>query len=933
MLLNNDINFSQEPVRKAAPPAGERAFCNGIISLVEGKEILRKIYLIIFIFCIFSNTLFSGKENIKFRRITVEQGLAGNSVYKIIQDSIGYMWFETNNGLNRYDGYNMNIYQHDPHKPGRLRSTNFDLMCADKTGGLWIGTYNGLSRYDPVEDRFFRYKSEPNNPNSLSHNDVISLCAGKAGYIWIGTDGGGLNKFDPVREKFTCYKKEPDNPNSLSHNTVTAIYQDKSGILWIGTIGEVVNKFDPEKEKFTRYRKDPRNPQTNLKSFVASIRQSELGEIWVRFGNHLVDKFNPETGTFKHFKHNLKFRITAFHEDRTGILWFGTRFGLVRYDIEAGTYIQYKHNPDDPESLSENFITSIYEDRSGLLWFGTLRTGINIYDRGIVKFDFYPGSPEVPGSINYGSAFSLCEDLSGTTWVGTGGKGLHKLDFRGKQLTAYLHDPLNPNTVSSNFITALCLSRTGAIWIGCSGGGLDKFNPGTGEFTHYKVKPGKSNSLVHNVIFRIYEDREGCLWIGTPAGLNKFDPVKEHFTPYLSRFNKPGKSYDIRAICEDKSGIFWVGTYLNGIFKFEKEKEKFINFKHEPGNPQSISSNWIFSIYEDQSGTLWIGTGNGGLNKFDRDKETFSCYTIAEGLPDNIILGILEDDEGSLWLSTRNGLSKFNPKAGTFKNYTPKNGLQGYSFNAGAYYKSREGRMFFAGENGINAFFPGEIKDNPFIPPVVITAFTVFGRNDSPGGNILKNREIKLSYRDSFSAEFAALCYSWPGKNQYAYMLEDLDKDWKNLKYKREVVFANLPAGNYTLKVKGANEDGVWNEEGTALKIIILPPFWQTWWFRIPVIILIIVIAINWYKKRIERLTKKIKTEAALEHFFLKYNISEREKEIIYLILAGKSNKDIEDRLYISIGTVKNHVYNIYKKLHVKNRAQLLNLFKNLHQN
>jgi DNA-binding CsgD family transcriptional regulator len=381
--------------------------------------------------------------------------------------------------------------------------------------------------------------------------------------------------------------------------------------------------------------------------------------------------------------------------------------------------------------------------------------------------------------------------------------------------------------------------------------------------------------------------------------------------------------------------VLWIGTASGGLNQFNREKQTFRRFQSSPAVPNDLNNNEVLSIYQDRNGVLWIGTGGGGLNQFDREKETFKHYTRKQGLPNNVVYGILEDNLGNLWLSTNKGISMFNPSTGIFKNFDLRDGLQGYEFNTGAYFKSQSGQMFFGGVNGLNSFYPDRIEENQYIPPVVITEFKIYNKpvafgKDSPlQKHITETGKIILSYKHNiFSFEFAALDFTHPGKNRYMYKMEGFNREWIHLGHKNDIAFTNLDPGEYIFRVRGANSDGIWNNEGASIKIIITPPIWKTWWFRGLIIMLVVFLAYKWHQTTMKRLSKRLKTEAAMVRFFAKYNISEGEQKILKLILKGKTNKEIEDILFISYHTVKNHIYNIYQKLEVKNRAQLINLFQ-----
>jgi DNA-binding CsgD family transcriptional regulator/streptogramin lyase len=481
------------------------------------------------------------------------------------------------------------------------------------------------------------------------------------------------------------------------------------------------------------------------------------------------------------------------------------------------------------------------------------------------------------------------------------------------------------------------------MWIGTETGGLNRFDPKKAIFTSCKRDPGNADSLSSNSILVIHIDQSNTLWLGTwGGGLNKFDREKETFTHYRYQSDNPNSLShdDVFAICEDRVNRLWLGTWGGGLNKFDPGKETFVHYQFSPGSPHGLSSNFIMGIYIDRADVLWIGTEGGGLNKYDPGTGTFTHYTTKNGLPDNVVCGILEDERGNLWLSTYKGLSRFDPSTGIFKNYDFKSGVQGYEYNTGAFYKSRSGEMFFGGVNGFNSFYPVEIEDNPYIPPIVFTDFKIFNKhvdidNDSRESQGTRDARLKkhigftdeiiLSHKDKiFSLEFAALDYTNSPKNKYMYMVEGLHKDWVYLSHKHEVNFTGLDPGEYILRVKGSNNDGVWNQEGASLKIIITPPFWQTWWFRTLCVVTLLALIFAWHQNRMKNLSLQLKTEAEMERIFEKHNITYREKQVVHLILEGKSNKEIEDTLYISIRTVKNHVYNIYRKFGVNSRLELI---------
>jgi signal transduction histidine kinase len=457
-------------------------------------------------------------------------------------------------------------------------------------------------------------------------------------------------------------------------------------------------------------------------------------------------------------------------------------------------------------------------------------------------------------------------------WVGTNGGGLNKIDPVGRAIEYFTHDPKNPTSISSNYVTSIQKDRTGALWIGTSDGGLNKFDPTTKTFEHFTNEPKNPKSLSNNTIVSIYSDSSGSTWIATfGGGLNRLDPYSYTFDHFM---NEPQNEHSLSnnsvfPIYEDRSGTLWVGTYSGGLNKFDLTTKTFERFTNNPKNQKSISNNMVLSLYQDRSGTLWIGT-LGGLNRFDLATKTFTYFTVKDGLPNDCIYGILADQSDNLWLSTNNGLCKFNPKRLTFRNYDVTDGLQGNEFNSGAYHRGSDGKFYFGGNNGFNAFFPDSIKDNPYIPPIVITDFKIFEKSVNYG---LIPHDIVLNYdQNFFSFEFSALNFILPEKNQYAYQMVGFDKDWIYSGTRRYASYTNLHPGTYTLRLKGSNNDGVWNEQGISIKVVINPPWWLTWWFRGALVVGLATAAIGVYLFRTRQIRQTNKR--------LKVLVEERTKEL-----------------------------------------------------
>ncbi|MCP4601580.1 MAG: response regulator [Proteobacteria bacterium] len=768
----------------------------------------------------------------------------------MLQDRQGFLWFATADGLNKYDGYKFTIYRNDPDDRTSLSHNYLRAIFEDANGTLWIGTNGGgLNKFNTKTETFTRYLNQADNPKSISNDFIRSILEDTDGNLWIGTYRGGLNRFDRKKETFTRYLNEANNPESLSDNKVRSVFEDTGGNIWIGTEGGGLNKFNRNSETFTRYLNQTDNPKSIGNNDVYSIFEDTDGHLWIGTEGGL-NKFNPKTETFTRYisqadnpKSLSDNKVSFIFGDTSGNLWIGTEGGLNKFNRNAETFTRYLNQADNPDSISHDKIASIFEDKGGNLWFGT-NGGLNIFDRMTETFTHYKNQVDNPRSLSNNNVWSILAGSKGKLWIGTDG-GLNIFDRKTGTFTLHINQADNPKSLSHNTVYSISEDTEGDIWIGTQNG-LNKFDRKTETFTHYLSRADNPQSLGSNYVLCTLIDRGGTIWIGTHGGgMNKFNRKNETFTHYVNEAHNP-KSISINTvitILEDTTGTLWIGTD-NGLNKFDRKTETFTRYLNQADNPKSLSQNIIFSIFEDTMGNIWIGTYGGGLNKFDRKNETFTCYREKDGLPNDMIYGILEDEKGCLWLSTNNGISKFDPKIKTFANYNERDGLQGNEFNGGAYYKDRAGKMYFGGTNGFNEFFPGNIQNNTYIPPVVVTDFLLFNKPVEVAKkgvvsdkyqlqkHINFTKDITLDYTDYiFAFEFSILNYRQSDENQFAYKLEGFDRDWVKTEFRhRRATYTDLPHGEYIFKVKGSNDDGFWNNEGSSIKLTILPPPWKTWW-------------------------------------------------------------------------------------------------------
>lgn len=839
---------------------------------------------------VFSFT-FSKDFSVKFQRLGIEDGLSQSSVFSIVQDKRGFLWFATQDGLNRYDGKEFRIFRNDLSNPKSLSYDYIRVLYVDRDGILWVGTYGGgLNKYDPKTEKFIRFQHEEKNPESLSNDYINAIFQDSKGILWVGTEEG-LNALDPRTGKFRRYLHDPSNPDSLIHNKVTCIYEDSLGNLWIGTFGGL-EKFDSKKEKFIHYVHDPANPFSLIDNRVKVIYEDRRSNLWIGTlgGLERLDRKNEKFFHYRHSPDNPNSissnMINAIFEDSKGNLWIGTHAGgLNRFDRKRNRFIRYTHNTFDPYSLSNDLVYSLFEDRTGVLWIGT-HIGLNKLDLYAKPFIHYYSVPNDPDSLSSNYVRAVFED-GDFLFIGT----YSGLDVLNRKTGKFLHfraDPSRPFALRSNLIRAIIKDSRGNLWVGTYVAGLFRFDFKRRRFYQYKHDPEDPNSISNNFVKAIYEDRKGNLWVGTVRGLNKLDPNSGKFHRYLHKSKDPlslSHNY-IYSIFEDSKGNLWVGT-LRGLNKLEEKTGKFIRYMANPEDPHSLKNNEIFSIHEDEEGNLWIGTAQ-GLHKFRPGKGVIRHYTVKDGLPNNMIYCILEDRKGNLWLSTGKGLSCFDPRTETFRNFFEKDGLQSDEFNLGACYRSNEGELFFGGIKGLTAFSPEQIKNNPFPPKVVITKFLLFNKPVLPGEeidgqivlkqSITESRQVVLSYKHKvISFEFAALHFSAPEENQFAYKMEGLEKDWNYVGNKNFATYAFLPPGNYVFRVKASNRDGIWNQLGTAVRIKVLPPFWMTWQFRLLMTLTIIFLIIGAIQLRTKTIAKRARV--------LEEKVRERTSALVQQIL------------------------------------------------
>ena len=817
-------------------------------------------------------------SHIKFENISINDGLSQSSANCILQDSKGLMWFGTEDGLNKYDGYTFTVYKPDKNNGNSISSPRIYSLYEDHEGNLWIGTNLGLNKYDKGLDRFTQYLPNDSCLGCISGLQINSIIETPDHTLWIGTDKG-LNKLDKSNYHFQVYRSSNGNSNSLSNDYVKCIVPDKNGNLWIGTENGL-NYFDTKKKTFTTYFHD-NNLSSLVNNNVKSLLLSGDKVLWVGTVNGL-DKFDIKNHIFKHYNYNLmvgnelsQYSATTLLLDKNNNLWVGTSgIGLSILPENQQEFVNYQFEPNNPYSLSNNEVLSTYMDNSGIIWVGT--NGLDKYNPNKEKFTLYDYVPYTKEKLIYRNIHGIYEDAKNVLWICSKGDGVHILDRKNNVSKRLMFQPGNDLSLTSNKVRVVKEHPEGVFWFGTDDAGLNRVfmdeNRNPVRVEHFMHHENDSNSLASNRIYSLYFDKEDMLWIGTDNGLDKLNTSTGNIKHYKPEADNPNSLSNLTAysIYGDRSGNIWVATD-EGINLYNPQTDGFIHYTHDPGNPKSINNNEILTIYEDDDETLWIGTYGSGLNHFNKETGEFEHFDQHKELATAVIYGILEDESKTLWLSSNNGIIKFNPQSGYIKQFTTQDGLQSNEFNGGSYFESQTGEMLFGGQYGFNSFFPEKVKLDSVPPKIILSDLkikneSVFPGDDSPiKKSISEVNEIHLDAKqNNFTIYFSALHYADPEHNRYKYMLEGFDDNWIDAGNRRFASYTSLPYKHYTFKVIAANADDVWTKNGIAVKVIVSPPIWKTWWFITLFFLVIGYVAYYLFhdrEKRIKKEQEKLKNE------------------------------------------------------------------------
>lgn len=804
------------------------------MQVVHNRGIRRATFALCLVLAPFSSIL--NAWQLKFQHIGAEEGLSQDIVTSIVQDSLGFMWFGTEDGLNRYDGYGMTVFKNNPRDTNSLSSNAIGALMVDAGGRLWVATTNGTSVMESGTSKFNRINLPPNEVERMAEP-----CVGPDSTVWILTGSGLYRHSHEGKTSLVSAGAENISPGRVllfDQRKRKLIVGTSAGLMVFSASGDTLI---PEPIGLLRDHK------------VSALCRSSSGDIFVGTLDAGLFRLNSGLETVEQYRFRESDqgtlsdnRVLSLAEDHQQRLWVGTFSGLDMLDRASGTFTRYR-DENDISGLRGDRVYSIFVDRSGVLWVGTYRGGINRFDPHRQRFAHVAYEPHKVGGLHARDVYSLLETDDGDLWVGTN-NGLFRRANGTLPFRQYNHDPLRQGSLSSDGIFALCQRRNGELWIGCADGVVNRYVKAQDGFVRYPFPKG-------NPIRSIYETRDGRLLVGTDSkGAFVLDSIEHRFVPWegLGDSTHPA---GVWTMYQDRPGFLWLGTfYIPYIVRIDPGTQIAVKIYADAQREGALTIASVRSFCESVNGTLYLGTWAGGFARFDRQSDSFTWYTEVDGLPSNYVKAILPDARGRIWIATEHGLARFDPKTASFRTYTVEDGLQSNFFWSGSGCRGKDGKLYFGGTNGFNEFHPDSISENMNIPPVVITSVRVLDKPvPIPAGG--DDRTIELTYEaDFFSFEFVALDYTFPGRNQYAYMLEGFDRDWVKSGTRRYAAYTHLDPGRYVFRVRGSNNDGIWNETGTALAIVIAPPYWMTWWFRSLAVLVLAAALYGVYRYRMSRL-------------------------------------------------------------------------------
>ena len=775
------------------------------------------------------------RRNLRFAQLSSAEGLSQDSVMAIVQDHQGFIWIGTQEGLNRYDGHQIKVFERDPLDSNSLSNNWIFALMVANDGRLWVATDGGgLNIYDPLTEKFATIMHDASDAESISSNRIRALAQDRTGDIWVGTVKSGLNRIR-TDGSVVRYRTTAEDSTSIPHDSILRIYEDKQGRVWVGTDGGGLARYDRASDSFVRYVPDTGAHGLRGKR-VTAVQEDRDGWLWVGTRDAGLNRLDMTTGKFENFQHDDENPESLSNnfvrdvlEDRDGTLWVSTDDGLNEWLPARKGFAHYFSHTNDPTSLAENRLANLFQSSDGVLWIGSYR-GVSTWNYLSDAFVHYRKDD---GALGADIVTSIAEAPDGVLWIGTYGAGLAAIDRLGGEVTFLRHDPEDINSLSEDRVMAVFVDAQGTVWAGTRRDGLNRIDIARGTVTRFQKPQLSSNSITV-----IHGDPDGSVWVGTfGGGLNRIRPDGS-ISVFIHDEDDATSIGDDRvlSLMRDKDQVLWVGTEQGGLNRFNDDDETFTRFLRDPANPNSLSSNAAWEVFESSDGSLWIATMNDGLNQWRSEERRaqraeFRKWTKADGLRSNATFGLLEDDDGSLWVSSNRGLSRIDLARGEMRHYDRHNGLIGDEFNHGARARSRSGHLLFGGSEGLLVFDPGQVRRSQTMPPIVVSAFSPIERLAVRYSVTPSDEPAQLQHTDNYVAfVFAALDYTSPDKNDFRYKLEGFDSDWQDPGDMRRITYANLSPGRYLFRVKAANNDGVWNEQGASIAILVLPPPWRTVW-------------------------------------------------------------------------------------------------------
>ncbi|HPM32506.1 MAG TPA: two-component regulator propeller domain-containing protein [Chryseolinea sp.] len=815
--------------------------------------------------------------NAQFQHITftpvAEESLSSAFVRCIYKDARGFMWFGLGNGLIRYDGINVNRYEHNPGDRNSIPNNRINAIVEDANHNLYIGTAQGLVRYDPEKDNFINVDSISNNTNHLVNKYVTALCFDLDGKMWIGTHGHGLHIYNPKTFTFS-YLEEANLKTQVSpSNYITSLFR-VNDVVWVGTKGGLKLFHTKDIQPMALPVDDKSVTSTEIKDVI----QDRAGNIWLGTADRMIIKLTPHNEKYTLSTTVLKQNVYGEGSDNiltlcldaNGNLWIGgENSGLNYFDTKSNTITHYAAEEGNPKRLPTNSIRYVYLDNTGITWVGTHNKGAFFIDNHAKKFDSYQQNLITKSGLSGNNIKGLAEDKEGNIWIASDGGGIGKLDAKTQELESYEDITKKMGT---RYLSALLYDNAENLWIGTWGRGVYRLNLKTHELKNYKLE---SHGFGDNKVFSLYQDKRGSVWVGTVgSGLFYKDMKSDQFTLLDDQRKKDhiSRTAYISSILEDVDNRLWVGT-LFGLYQLTPNSDYSYNYKwHSNDNlTGSIGSNEIQTIYEDTEKSLWFGTNDNGLNLLARGSSVFKVIRKQDGLPSNAVRGILSDEKGNLWISGNNGLTKYSPTTNSFLNYTKEDGLPSNEYNFNTYLRSKEGKFYFGSDNGLVVFYPDSIQSNPIKPIVYLTDLKLnnqsvqIGTEDSPlQKHISLTRSIDLTYNQrSFVIDFASVNYGQSSRNQYCYKLEGFDENWNCIGTRHSATYTNIDPGDYVFLVRAANSDGISSDAPSRLDITIHTAPWKTGWAILFYIVALTSFVIFLVRIRLERI--KIKNQLEFE--------------------------------------------------------------------